>query len=161
MIDNFSHKKGRIELDIGKLDDDIMLGIIVVENNELTKPLKNMQALLDSKYHFECVTVDDMINRMADLMIGAKMGALLVHGSMTIKNLIRCKDDIFKTPRFSSYYEGEYTILTITDALINNPSLTTGLASQNLRDQFTNPATYRKHAKASTDVYFMKSLVKK
>ena len=161
VIDNFSHKKGRIELDIGKLDDDIMLGIIVVENNELTKPLKNMQALLDSKYHFECVTVDDMINRMADLMIGAKMGALLVHGSMTIKNLIRCKDDIFKTPRFSSYYEGEYTILTITDALINNPSLTTGLASQNLRDQFTNPATYRKHAKASTDVYFMKSLVKK
>lgn len=164
IIKNFTRKNGRIELDVakvanGKDDDDILLGIIIVENNELTKPLKNMQQLLDTKGHFGCETVDDLVNMMADLMIDAKMGALLVHASMTLKNIIRCKNNIYEAPRFSAYIEPEYVILKITDALVNSPSLTTGLASQELRKQFTDPMTYRKHGKASTDIYFRKSLV--
>ena len=87
------------------------------------------------------------------------MGALLVHGCMTLKNLVRQADNIYESPNFSAFGEQRYTILKITDALVNSPSLTTGLASQELRKQFSDPATYRKHGKASTDVYFRKTLV--
>lgn len=159
IINKFSRKGNQIELNIGNLDDEICLGIIVVENNELTKPLKNMQRLLDTKDHFGCQTVDELVNTMADLMIEAKMGALLVHGCMTLKNLVRQADNIYESPNFSAFGEQRYTILKITDALVNSPSLTTGLASQELRKQFSDPATYRKHGKASTDVYFRKTLV--
>ena len=92
-------------------------------------------------------------------MIEADMNVLLVHGCMTLKNLIRKRNNIYEYPDFSSWTEQDYVILKITDALVNNPSLTTGLSSQDLRKQFSDPATYRKHAKASTDVYFRKSLI--
>lgn len=159
VINQFSHKNKRIELDPSKLDDEMYLGLIVVENNELTKPLKHMQRLLDTNDHLGCSTVDELVNKMADLMIEADMNVLLVHGCMTLKNLIRKRNNIYEYPDFSSWTEQDYVILKITDALVNNPSLTTGLSSQDLRKQFSDPATYRKHAKASTDVYFRKSLV--
>lgn len=159
IINKFNHKSGQIELNVGSLEDELYLGIIVVENNELTKPLKNMQRLLDTKDHFGARTVDELVNSMADLMIDANMNALLVHGSMTLKNLVRRRDNIYESPNFSSFSTQDYVLLKITDALVNSPSLTTGLASQELRKQFSDPSTYRKHGKASTDVYFRKALV--
>lgn len=158
IIEKFSHKNNRIELDIGKLSEEVLLGVIIIENNELTKPLKNMQQLLDTKDHFGCANVDELVNRAADLIIEADMNVMLVHVCMTLKNLIRQTENIYEYPSFASYRNPDYTILRITDALVNNPSLTTGLSSQNLRTQFSNPATYTKHGKASTDVYFRKSL---
>lgn len=158
IIKKFREAKKQIVLDVGKLDDTINLGLIVVENNELTKPLKHMQKLLDTNDHLGCQTVDELVNKMADLMIEANMGVLLVHGCMTLKNLVRKADNIYEYPNFASFAPQTYQILKITDALVNNPSLTTGLASQDLRKQFSDPATYRKCAKASTDVYFRKSL---
>ena len=146
-------------LPLEELDDSLMLGMIMVENNELTKPLKNMQLLLDNNNHFGCTTIDEAVNTLADLMIQAEMNVLLVHGCMTLKNLIRLKDDIYQFPNFSSFKEQEYVMLKITDALVHNPSLSTSLSSQDLRKQLADPATYRKHAKASTDVQFRKSLV--
>ena len=157
IIEKFSHKSNQIELEIGKLTEEILLGVIIVENNELTKPLKNMQQLLDTNDHFNCSTVDELVNKAADLTIEADTNVMLVHVCMTLKNLIRCTDNIYEYPNFASFKEQDYTILRITDALINSPSLTTGLSSQNLRSQFSNPATYTKHGKASTDVYFRKS----
>lgn len=162
IINKFSHKGNQIELNIGSIEDETCLGIIIVENNELTKPLKNMQQLLDTKNHFGCETVDEMVNTMADLMIDAGMEkVLLVHSSMTLKNLVRQRDDIYASPKFSAFGEQNYILLKITDALVNSPSLTTGLASQELRKQFSDPSTYKKFGKASTDVYFRKSLMKK
>ena len=159
IINKFTHKaKQRIELDPSKLDDTVYLGIIVVENNELTKPLKHMQKLLDTNDHLGCQTVDELVNRMTDLMIEANMGVLLVHGGMILKNLIRRADNIYEYPSFASFRPQNYKILKLTDALVNSPSLTTGLASQDLRKQFSEPQTYKKCAKASTDVYFRKSL---
>lgn len=160
IINKFKPKGNQIELNVGSLEDEIFLGIIIVENNELTKPLKNMQQLLDTINHFGCTTVDELVNTMADLMIDAGMDKiLLVHSSMTLKNIIRQKNNIYESPNFSSFAEQEYVLLKITDSLVNSPSLTTGLASQELRKQFSDPMTYMKHGKASTDVYFKKSLV--
>lgn len=159
IIEKFLHKNNRIELEIGKLTEEVLLGVIVVENNELSKPLKNMQKLLDTNDHFGCLNVDDLVNRAADLIIEADMNVMLVHVCMTLKNLIRCADNIYEYPSFSSPKEQDYVILRITEALVNNPSLSTGLSSQNLRSQFSNPITYNKHGKASTDVFFRKTLV--
>lgn len=159
-ITQFKSKDGRKELDLKKLDgEEFQLGIIVVENNETTKPLKNMRELLDHKNHFGCETVDDMVNTIADLSIKADSGVILVHWAMVIKNLLCRADDIYAAPRFSSYTDNDYRIMTITEALVNNPSIATSLASQELRKQFESPETYKKHGKSSSDAYFRRSLV--
>ena len=149
----------RIEIEVSELEEELPIGVIIVENNELTKPLKNMQKLLDTKDHLGCNTISDLVNKAADLIIEADMNVLLVHICMTLKNLIRLENNIYEYPKFSSLKKQNYTILRITEALVNNPSLTTGLASQNLRSQLSNPITYQKTAKASSDVFFKKTLV--
>lgn len=160
IIENFSQNNNFIELDIGKIEDELMLGIIIIENDEITKPLKNLQNLLDTKKHFNCYNdINAIINRAADLIIESDINVMLVHFAMVIKNLIRKEEDIYQYPNFSVSKDQPYVVLKLTEALIHNPSLTTGLSSQNLRTQLSNPITYMKHAKSTTDSFFKKSLV--
>lgn len=155
IIESFSQKNNFIELDIGTIEDETMLGLIIVENDEITKPLKNLQKLLDNKEHFGCGNdIDEVMNKTADLIIDSGINVMLVHFAMIIKNLVRKEEDIYQYPNFSLSKDQKYTILRLTDALVNNPSLTTGLSSQNLRTQLSNPISYMKHGKSSTDYYF-------
>ena len=146
-------------LDVGKLDDEIQLGVIVVENNEITKPLSDMKKLIDTVDHLGCATVDEIVNKIAQLLVDSGSNLLLTHACMILKNLVRMRKDIYESPNFSAMKNPDYVILKMTDALIDSPALTTGLSSQNYKKQFSDPDTYRKHAKASTDVYFRKTLV--
>ena len=160
-VDMFSQHEEYYEMNFSALDEDIELGVVVIENNEIIKPLKNIQRLLDKKDHYGCETVDDLVNVMCSLLIEANIVANSVHSELIMKNIVRSKDNIMESPRFDSVVlsDSDYEIVTVTSALVNNPSLTIGLGSQELRKQFLNPDTYNKRAKSPFDDYFRTTLV--
>lgn len=144
---------------LSNIEEDESIAIINIMNNELTTPLKNVMKLLDRSNHYDCNTIDEMVNKLVTLSIESGMSADAVHGSILIKGLIRDKDNILYPPNFKDEKTCEnYQILSVTNALLYNPSLTVSFAFESLHKQLINPLTYRKYKPSDYDLFFVSDL---
>jgi len=149
-----------IEMPLNKIaDDDTYFAIIVIENNELTRPLKNIMRLLDRKDHYGCKNIDDLVNTMCALLVECGHPLDMVHAECIIRTIIKDSENVLIPPHFEDVNRLEdYQILTISAALLNNPSLTVSLSFQDLGKQVTNPNTNIKCEKSSYDDLYMENL---
>ena len=150
-----------VELPINKIaDGETYFAIIVIENNELTRPLKNIMRLLDRKDHYGCNTIDEMVNTISSLLVECGHPLDLVHAECIIRTIVKDKDNVLIPPHFEDVNRvDDYQILTISSALLNNPSLTVSLSFQDLGKQVTNPNTNIKCEKSSYDDLYMENLI--
>lgn len=149
-----------IEMPLSKIDDnETYLAIIVIENNELTRPLKNIMRLLDRKDHYDCETIDDLLNKMSDLLIECGHKLHLVHAETVMRTIIKDANLVLAQPHFEDINRTEdYQIITVSSALLNNPSLTVSLSFQDLGKQVINPNTNIKCEKSSYDDLYRETL---
>ena len=144
---------------LDKIDNEDPIAIINIMNNELTTPLKNIMKLLDRSNHYDCETIDDMVNKIVTLSIESGISADAVHGSILIKGTIRDKDNILYPPDFKDETKCDnYQILSVTNALLYNPSLTVSFAFESLHKQLIHPLTYRKYKPSDYDLFFVADL---
>ena len=144
---------------LDKLPNEAPIAKINIVNNELTAPLKNIIKLLDRVPHFGCQTIDDMVNKLCQLTIDSGTNLDSTHCSMVIKGLVRSNSDILFAPDWSDPDTcDDYQILTLTNALIFNPSLTVSISFESMNKQITNPNTYRKYSKSKYDLYYEEDL---
>ena len=155
-IDGVSGKS----LYLSKLDGEDALCVINVVNNELSTVLKNIIKLLDRKDHYGCRTIDDMVNTLVQLTIDSGMSVDAVHSSMLIKGLIRSKDNILVAPDFmdENLTDDDYQMLSVSNALIYNPSLAVSFAFDNVNKQIINPVTYNKYKPSDYDIFFKENI---
>ena len=151
-----------IEMNINNIaDDETYLAIFVIENNELTKPLKNIMRLLNRKDHYDCNNIDEMLNKMSDLLIECGHKLDLVHAECIMRTIIKDSNNVLAQPHFEDETRlDDYQILTVNSALLNNPSLTVSLSFQDLGKQVVNPNTNIKCEKSSYDDLFSETLGK-
>ena len=150
-----------VEVSLDKIEEDVYVAMIVIENNELTKPLKNLMRLLDRKDHYGCETVDDLVNKICELVIESDIKIQLNHCSLILKGIVKDVEDVLQHPHFNEFLRKDsYQIMTVSSALMSNPSLTTSLAFQYLAKQVTLPLTNRKYGTSSYDDLFSLELKK-
>ncbi len=100
-------------------------------------------------------TINDIAQKMIDLLIESKINIDAIHGEILIMPLIRELDDILERPDFSKYDAiKNYQILTVEAALEKNPSVLVGLSFQFLGRQLLNPLTFKKTGKSFIDPFF-------
>jgi hypothetical protein len=153
------NNKEIIEIDLAKVGDDDKIFVVEISNNELTKPLYNIMYLLNNKKRREedagVFTIDQMAQRMLDLLIESKITSDSVHGELLIRPLIRSKKDVLKTPDFSKYDAiHDVDILTVEGSLQRHPSVTISLSFQDIGRQLVNPLTFRKRETSFIDPFF-------
>jgi hypothetical protein len=150
--------KDYFEVELSKIGTDERMFVVEISNNELTKPLYNIMYLLDNLTKREdsgVFTIDDMAQRMLDLLIESKIESDSVHGELLIRPLIRDKADILEIPNFRQYKaKNEYQILTVKGALERHPSVLISLSFQDLGRQLISPLTFRKREKSFIDPFF-------
>lgn len=155
LMNKEKNQKEIYEIDFSKIEDDCRIFVLEIENNELTKPLYSIMALLNRTDHEGCSTIDEMCQKMLDLLIESNIKATAVHGEVLINPLIRSVDDILERPNFAKYGESaEYQILTVEAALERHPSVLISLSFQALGRQLTNPLTFRKKETSFIDPFF-------
>jgi hypothetical protein len=155
IMDNDRSGKDFHEIPLANMSFEDKLFVMEITNNELTKPLYSIMNLLNRSDHEGCTTIDEMAQKMLDLMIESKFAVDSVHGEILIRPLIRSSKDILKTPNYRRYVEGnEYRILTVDSALQNHPSVLVSLSFQDLGRQLTKPVTFRKTATSFVDPFF-------
>lgn len=143
-------------IDFGAIDPQEFVFAVDVANNELTKPVKSIEKLINTKGHEECDTIDAIVQKLLDLLIEAKLDASSVQGEMILYNLIRSSTDILSRPNFRHFVtKKDYEIVTVKDALKYNPSINTSISSAYLRQQLIQmPETFRKNAPSDYDLNF-------
>lgn len=142
------------------IDPEKFIFLVDVENNELTKPMKQIQKVLNNKDHEGCNTYEEMTNKMLDLMIASKLDAAGVHAEMIIRELVRRKGNNLRRPDFSKIVMSQdVDLMTINSALKKNPSITTSLSTPYLKDQLVNlTETFDKSAASIFDPLFKPGL---
>ena len=131
---------------------------INIENNELTKPLKEMDKLLGGSY-FKGMnpTIDMMEQRFIELLIESKINVMSIHAATILRSFVRCVDNYLERPDFSKLFT-DYVVLGLHAALADNPSITNSLAYDYLKSQLYTHTTYKKHKHSPLDMLFMRTL---
>lgn len=125
-----------LTVDFEDIDISEFVFVIELQNNGVTKPMKEIEKLLSNKYHENCDTYEAMVNKMISLLISSGIDVQSVHGEMIIRQLIRRSDNKLKRPDFSKMImRHDYEIMTVNSALRYSPSLATSLNTSFLKYQ--------------------------
>lgn len=147
------------EINLSQFDNLSELFVVEIENNELTKPLYNIMGLLCKTDHNNCNTLDEMVQRLVDLLIESKISAVAVHAEVIIRPLIRDVHEVLERPNFRKYVtEADYQIMTVDSALAKNPSVLISLSAQGLKRQLRSPLTFKKKGDSFLDPFFKETL---
>lgn len=125
-----------LAIDLDNIDVSEFVFMVELENNGVTKPLKEIKQLISTKAHGGCDTYEDMVNKMIELNIQAKIDVASVHSEMIIRQLIRKSSNKLRRPDFDRLVmRQDYEIMTINTALKYSPSLSTSLNTAYLKYQ--------------------------
>lgn len=127
---------------------------IHIENNELSKTLKELENLINRKSTTTQFDKDGLLQRAIDLVVEGKLSIQAIHLEVLLMNQIRSSKSILKNPDWTQD-DVDYTILTLDQALKNNPSVVISLLYQDLGYTLSYPLTYKKTAPSIMDPFFM------
>ncbi len=140
-------------------DESSVLFNVEVKNKELTRPIKNINSLLNTKYKMGCTTIDEVCQMMAEQQLEAGINYNFVHFEMLIRALIRKGTNVYEEPDFGPNGDPEdYTILRLNDALFKSPSPTISLSYGYLKRQLLSPEFYEKRQPSHLDPLFVTNL---
>ena len=77
-----------------------------------------------------------------------------VHAEMILSNQIRSADNVLEMPKWEIPNE-TYRLLTLNEALTNNPSITVSLEYEKLPKALYYPLSFKKIKASSIDLFFM------
>lgn len=153
--------EGYYYLDFEDISLEEFIFMVDVKNNELTVPMKKMQALIHNKNHAGANSLEEMAQMMLDLTIDSKFNATSVHGEIIIRQLIRKAMNQQKRPDFSRVIMMEdYVILSVLTALKQNPSFSVSMSSSYLKYQLIQMTeTFDKYESSDLDWWYKLTIV--
>ena len=152
-----SNEDNEILVPFSRLSEETLF-TINIENNELTKPLKEMDKLLNGSY-FKGLnpTLDMMEQRFIELLIESKINVMSIHAATILRSFVRDVNNYLERPDFNKLFV-DYVVLGLHASLSDNPSITNSLAYDYLKSQLYTHTTFKKHKHSPLDMLFMKSL---
>lgn len=145
--------EGKISIGFNEIKDNPIF-IIRAQNNEITRTLEKLKHLYNKVDNVKGKTINYLLQEILDTNIDADMGISSIHYSILLMNQIRAIDDILDRPDWSDV-SPEYQILTLNEALTNNPAVLISLSYQKVSRIFYTPLTFKKHKPSFMDLFFM------
>ena len=145
---------GKISISFNELKESYLF-VMQIENNELTKTLNKLLAILNKKPTTQSYpSVSDLYQDLVDTTIEGGLDIAATHLEVILMNQIRDTEDIFGKPHWWEH-NPPYNIITLNEALTNNPSVVISLSYQKIKRLFYNPLTFRKNGPSFMDLFFM------
>lgn len=147
-------------LDFEDISFEEYIFMVDVKNNELTVPMKKMQALINNTKHAGAKTYEEMAQMMLDLTIESKFDATSVHGEMILRPLVRKATNQQLRPNFERVVMPEdYVVLSVLTALKQNPSFSVSLSSSYLKYQLIQmTSTFDKRETSDLDWWYKRNI---
>lgn len=129
-------RKGKGYIKFKDISDDTQVFEMDILNNELTKPLYEMMALLNrNRKEGEPQTIDEVSQKFVELLVVSGIKASSLAGECIINRLVRSDINRYDRPDFTRTNLEPYSIITISKALEDNKSPGLGLSVQYIKRQ--------------------------
>lgn len=140
------------------VNEDGMMNIFFIEilNNDIVKNLKDIERLINKKSSIGEIDYDkdSLLQKLIQLIIKGKLSIQSVHLEVILMNQIRSTRTRLRLPEWEVPGE-EYQILTLDQALKDNPSIINSLIYQKLNDALCYPLSFEKTNPSLMDLFFM------
>ena len=138
---------------------DIDLFFLKMENNDLGKALDIFTDLINKKDVTKTFDISTLITKLVNSVIKGKIHCRAIHLEVILSNQIRDVNDRMKMPDWRNFNE-PYEVLTLNEALTDNPSPIISFNYQNLNKALSNPKTYTKIKSSPFDPFYMHKPIK-
>ena len=135
---------------------DMSMFIVKIQNNDLTKSIDRVKNILDKSSEIAKYDKSSILQAFIKTILECGLYIHSTHCEILLMNQMRRKDEILETPSWEYPNQDNYQILSLKQALYNNPSITITLMYQNIKKVLRDPISYRKTAPGITDLFFMK-----
>lgn len=157
-LNNIIRKKGepvdgKISINLNDLKD-VSIFYLIIHNNELSKTLGKLKEMLDKNSVTKSMDRHQLLQSIIEIVLEGGLDVSSIHCEIILSNQIRSVDEILEKPKWE-YPNEPYEILTLNQALTNNPSVVISLSYQRLSKALYNPLTFRKNAPSFMDLFFM------
>lgn len=144
---------GVYELDMNKMKDK-QLFVIDVKNNELSRTMKAIKNIIDNKKSTKSYNRNTILSDFIKTNLSGNIKINSVHFEVLLMNQMRSGSDILELPNWSAIDE-DYQILTLSESLINNRSITKRLQYSKISRSLIHSSNRRLHATSNMDVFYM------
>ena len=143
---------GRINISFADLTDDTLF-YIVINNNEISKLMKDITNVINKASITESFNKDSIVQKMVDLCIEGHLEIDSIHLEVCIANQTVNPDNVLTRPKWSEI-NVKHRILSLNRALTYNPSAIISLLYKDLQKTLYNPLTYSKSSPSFFDLFF-------
>lgn len=133
---------------------DIEIFIIIIMNTELSETLNRVISIINKKDVTKSMDRHTLLQNLLETIIACDLHISSKHCEIILANQLRDLCSTLAIPEWQ-YADAEYEVLTLNEALTNNPSITTSLSYQNLSKVLTSPLSFKKTAPSVMDMFFM------
>lgn len=135
--------------------EDKTLFFIKIQNNDLGKNLDIFNDLINKKTVTKSYNKDQLLEKLLETVIRGGIHCMSIHIEILLSNQIKAIDDRLKEPNWMNPGE-PYEILTLNEALTDNPSIIISLIYQKLAKALYAPISFRKLSPSIFDPFFMR-----
>ena len=132
---------------------ETVLFVIQLTNNEFSATLDRISNIINLDAVTTSYDSHMLLQEFIEAVKDGGLGVTAVHLEVILMNQLRDIDNILETPDWSVENQ-ECSVLTLNQALTNNPSVTVSMTYQ-LTNVYYNPLTYRKSKPSFMDLLFM------
>lgn len=145
---------GNIFFDFDELKDTELF-IVKITNNGLALTLEKIKALLDKKAKVESFkTIQEWLTALLTTVSDGGLTMDSVHLEVLLSNqVVRPETNLLKCEW--EYPNEPYRMITLKEALRDNPSVTISLMYEKIKEQLRNPLTFQKTKASSMDLFYM------
>jgi hypothetical protein len=147
---------GKIAVDFKDLYETPLF-IIEIINYDLSRTLNRINSIINKADTTNNLNRHEVLQQLTETFIEGGLNVMSIHGEVILSNQLRNVDNILETPQWE-YPNEQYQLLTLSQALSNNPSIIISLSYEGLSKMLYNPLTYRKNKPSFMDLFFMKSM---
>lgn len=132
----------------------INLFTVDIQNDELSKVMKQVKNLLDNKSSIKIHNRNSILEAFIDANLKGKIKINAIHFEVLLMNQMRAGNTLLELPDWT-LKDADYSIITLEDALINNLSITVRLQSSKLKRTLIHPSNRLLHKASNMDLFTM------
>lgn len=142
-----------IQVNMMDISEDTLF-YIKLHNNELSKTLERVKDILNKNAVTKSMDRHQILQAILETFIESGINVISVHAEVILANQIRDPERPLFRPTFDGLND-PYELITLNQALTNNPSINISISYQKLARALYNPLTYKKRSPSFMDFFFM------
>ena len=148
---------GKISIPL-KTITDIPLFLVKIHNNEISATLKKLKNVINKSSVTSQYDADSFLQAFLASILEGDLNISAVHAEVILSNQIRSKHSVLDDAEWDNP-NAEYQILTLHQALTDNPSIIASMKYQRLGSLLYNPLTFSpgRNKPSFLDLFFMVS----